>query len=93
MFYIGFSFHPFKIELSQACQFYVFHLYAGVRPIRTRYASILLMNINLTCKKTFKMPFIGDFSLQNVRSNFQRQTKKNIFDVSLSAGRFALMIS
>ena len=36
------------------------------------------------------MPFIDDFSLQNVKSNFQRQSKKKSFDVSLSAGNFAL---
>ena len=36
------------------------------------------------------MLFIGDFSLQNVKTNFQRQTKKKMFDVSLSAGSFAL---
>ena len=35
------------------------------------------------------MPFIGDLSLKNAGSNFQRQTKKNIFDVLLSAGSFA----
>ena len=29
------------------------------------------------------MPFIGDFSLQNVKSNFQRQTNKKLFDVFL----------
>ena len=33
------------------------------------------------------MPFIGDFSLQNIMSNFQRQTKKKIFDVSLLSAR------
>ena len=38
------------------------------------------------------MPFIGDFSLQNVRSNFQRQTKNKIYNVSLSAGSFALKV-
>ena len=31
------------------------------------------------------MPFIGKLILQNVRSNFQRQTKKEILDVSVSA--------
>ena len=36
------------------------------------------------------MAFIGDFSQQNVRLNFQRQTKKKIFDVSISAGIFAI---
>ena len=38
------------------------------------------------------MPFIGDFILQNVRPNFQRQTKKQMFDISLSAGNFALKL-
>ena len=36
------------------------------------------------------MPFIGDCSLQNVRSNVLRQTTKKGFDVSLIAGSFAL---
>ena len=36
------------------------------------------------------MPFIGDFNVQNVRSN-QRQTKKNIFDVFFSVGSFAIL--
>ena len=35
------------------------------------------------------MSFIGDFNLQNVRSN-QRQTKKKIFDVFFSVGSFAI---
>ena len=30
------------------------------------------------------------FSLQDVRSNFHRQTKKKIFDVPLSVGSFAI---
>ena len=41
------------------------------------------------CTRTLKMSFIGDFSLQNVRSNFQRQTNKKTLDVSLSPGSFA----
>ena len=35
------------------------------------------------------MPFIGDFSLQNV-VKFSTSTKKKSFDVSLSVGNFAL---
>ena len=42
--------------------------------------------MNLLCKRTLKMPFIGDFSLGNVRAHFQRQTKKERSDVSLSNG-------
>ena len=38
------------------------------------------------------MLFIGDISLQNVRSNFQRQTKEKMFDVFLSAGSFAIKV-
>ena len=37
------------------------------------------------------MSFIGELSLQNVRSNFQCQTKKQVVDVSvLSTGCFAI---
>ena len=36
------------------------------------------------------MSFIGDFSLQKVKSNFQRQTKKKVFDVSSTAGSLAI---
>ena len=35
------------------------------------------------CKRTHKMPFIGDFSLQNGKSNIERQTNKKLFDVFL----------
>ena len=48
--------------------------------------------MNLMCKRILKMPFIGEFSLQNVRSNFQCQTKKKSFDVSLIAGNFAIKL-
>ena len=36
------------------------------------------------------MTFIDKLNTQNVRSNFQRQTKKKLFDVSLSVGTFAI---
>ena len=42
----------------------------------------------MLCIKILRMSFIGDFSLQNIKPNFKRQTKKQIVDVSLSAGKF-----
>ena len=36
------------------------------------------------------MSLIGELSLRNVRSNFQRQTKKKLFDISLSTGNFVI---
>ena len=45
---------------------------------------------SIMCKGTIQMPFIGEFSQQNLRPNFQFQAKKKIITVSLSAGRSVL---
>ena len=95
VFCIGFSFHTFKIQLSQTLQRYViftFFIYMHVHGQPEHVMRILLMNIMCmgTNKRFLKMSFIGDFGLQNVRSNLQRQTKKKSVDVFLRAGSFAL---
>ena len=100
VFYIGFIFHSFKIQFSQTSQTYVvlrffISVHVHGQSEHVMYHLLLANNVheykrNLTFKRTCKMPFFGKLSLQNVRSNFQRQRKKKIMGVSLSAGSLAI---